>query len=380
MAVAPKALHLLARLLANCCSSDTRSAIIGMVGLSRFDAAIGCLLRMHDTAWICHRHRSTPCISPRRGHPCLGICLHSVSCLHPDLAPTGGARGQSRYLAQFIDEHFWLGILAHNVTLGAFAGTALPLLVFYRRLSFRFLPVWLAAVAAALLCLVNADSMTGVAGAVVLTILLFLFRRALRMVGAQRRTIIMMTLGFSLLLLLLMISGLLNWLAAYLDKSQDLTGRADLWPTINAVVASSPLGTILGYGYVAGLRMFVAPAIQPQLGFEPSDLHNGYLDVVVAIGYLGATIVFLVHAWLFSRSKRLLLEAPTNSANLAALPMSLLLTGVFLNYGESLLMSSSSVFTQLTALIAVWLVSRPAGSSPRPTRSHRGFEVQRRSA
>ena len=105
-----------------------------------------------------------------------------------------------------------------------------------------------------------------------------------------------------------------------------------MWPAIKAVVASSPIGTLIGYGYVAGMRSFVAPAIRSQIGFEPSDAHNGYLEVVVAFGYVGAIIVFLIHAWIFRGSRRLLLNVPSSSAKLAALPMSLLLTGAFLNY------------------------------------------------
>jgi exopolysaccharide production protein ExoQ len=182
-----------------------------------------------------------------------------------------------------------------------------------------------------------------------------------------------MIIGISLFLLVLTISGLLNWLATLLDKSSDLTGRADIWPAIKAAIASSPIGTIIGYGYIAGMRVFVAPALRPQLGIEPSDCHNGYLEVMVAFGYLGAIVVFAVHAWLFRGSKRLLLNSSRQSAKLAAVPLSLFLTSAFLNYSESLLMAYSSVFTQLTPLVAVWFVGRsPQPSRPRSSRASIG--------
>ena len=289
------------------------------------------------------------------------VCILSAACAL--LLPELGVH-QASDLVQSVHAGLWRGILVHKVTLGVFSGLTLPLLLFYRRMAFANSAIWVLAVSATLACLVNAELMTGVLGAVTLFMFLFLFSQAVSRTGSGRNSMINMIIGISLLLLMLTISGLLNWLATLLDKSSDLTGRADIWPAIKAAISSSPIGTIIGYGYVAGMRVFVAPALRPQLGIEPSDCHNGYLEVMVAFGYVGAIVVFAIHAWLFRGSKRLLLNSSSRSAKLAALPMSLLLTGAFLNYSEFLLMVYSSIFTQLTPLVAVWLVGR----SPRPSR------------
>jgi exopolysaccharide production protein ExoQ len=290
------------------------------------------------------------------------VCVISAACAL--LFPEIGVH-QASDLIQSVHAGLWRGILVPKVTLGVFAGLALPLIIFYRRVAFRLTLVWLVAVLAAFACLWNAESMTGVLGAVMLTTLLLLFRLAMARMGSSRRSMINIIIGVSLFILVLTISGLLNWLAGFLDKSQDLTGRADIWPAIKSVVTSSPIGTFIGYGYVAGMRSFVGPAILAQIGIEPSDAHNGYLEVVIAFGYMGAMVVLLIHAWIFRGSKRLLLDVPSGSARLAVLPMSLFLTGAFLNYSESLLTVYSSVFTQLTPFVAVWLVGRSTRASAR---------------
>jgi len=162
-------------------------------------------------------------------------------------------------------------------------------------------------------------------------------------------------LTVSLIMLVLSAFGFFNRLAIFVGKSPDLTGRADMWPLISTAVWSSPLGVLIGYGYVAGIRDFVMPAA----GLTASDCHNGFLEVIVAFGYGGAMVVLLVHVWLYRNCKLLLLDSATKSAKLAALPMSLVLVGAFLNESESLLTSFSWIFAQLTPIIASWCFYAP---------------------
>jgi exopolysaccharide production protein ExoQ len=285
------------------------------------------------------------------------ICILSAACalLFPELGVH-----QAGEEVQSIHAGYWRGILVHKVTLGLFAGLSLPLIVFYRRYAFRGMLVWLAATVSALACLVNANSMTGILGMIMLFALLHAFSFVVRKPEGRRNGAIATILLITFIFLALIMSGVLNRFAVIVDKSPDLTGRADMWPLIKAVIHSNPMGTIIGYGYVAGFRSFVAPAIQPELGITPSDCHNGYLETLVAFGYAGALLVLLAHVWVFRGTICLLREATCRSAKIAALPISMLLTAAFLNNSESLLLIYSSLFTQLTPIVTTWF----AGYSP----------------
>ena len=277
------------------------------------------------------------------------VCILSAACAL--LLPEIGVY-QASDLVQSVHAGLWRGILIHKVTLGVFSGLTLPLLIFYRRLAFGNPVIWLLAVSSTVACLLNAESMIGCARCDD-----FVRAPAPVQPGCGQ-------------------NGLRaqhhdqydHWHQPPSSCAHDFGAvelarhppgqilgpdrQGDIWPAIKAAIASSPIGTIIGYGYIAGMRVFVAPALRPQLGIEPSDCHNGYLEVMVAFGYLGAIVVFAVHAWLFRGSKRLLLNSSRQSAKLAAVPLSLFLTSAFLNYSE---------FAAYGVLIGLY-ATHPAGS------------------
>ena len=272
---------------------------------------------------------------------------------------------------QAVHAGYWRGILGHKIGLGIFAGITLPLLLFYGRLAFRW--TWPIFAGCALACIVNANSMTANAGFLLLLLLLPAFRLA---ANQRNEGLVNVLVGLAILTLCAVVFGAMNWLAVLFDKSTDLTGRADMWPFISAFIYAEPLGRFIGYGYVAGMKVFVAPAIAPFVGMEPSDAHSGYLEVLVAFGYLGALVVLMVHLWLFKGMRRLLLTAAKEYTHLAAIPISLFFVAALLNYSESLLMSYASIFTELTPLAAGWIYQLASPQAlmqgqqgPRPERS-----------
>jgi O-antigen ligase len=248
---------------------------------------------------------------------------------------------------QSVHAGYWRGVMAHKITLGIFAGGTLSLLIFHGRTAFRW--TWVLFAASALACLINTNSMTAYAGFGLLTFLLAALRISKRQIGAIRLIVL-----FGLLIVFATAMGGLDWLGVLFDKSTDLTGRADMWPFISAVSASNLVGRVIGYGYVAGMKVFVAPTVGPFVGGTPSDAHNGYLEVLVAFGYLGAVAVLFIHLWLFLACRRLVLNPKEGFEKLSAIPISLFITGALLNYSESLLMSYASHFSVLTPIAAAW--------------------------
>jgi exopolysaccharide production protein ExoQ len=253
---------------------------------------------------------------------------------------------------QAVHAGLWRGILGHKVGLGLFSGVTLPLLLAFRRESFSF-PFWLLAVACTTACLINADSTTGKLAAVFLLFLLLSFRI---------EKLVKLVLGMTIVFLFLVLSDLLNILVPILGKSSDLTGRAEVWPLVKWATTSTPVGALIGHGYVAGFKMLVGPMIEPFLDETPSDSHNGFLELMVYFGYLGSTLVYAAHFWLFRRSYALLTLPNVTSRALLTVPMSLLLVAVFINYSEAHFMIIGSVFTQITMMIAVW------AAAPQPAR------------
>jgi O-antigen ligase len=191
--------------------------------------------------------------------------------------------------------------------------------------------------------------MTAYAGFGILTFMLAALRMSKRQVAA-----IQIIVMFGLLIVFATAMGAMNWLGVLFDKSTDLTGRADMWPVMSAVASSNPVGRIIGYGYVAGMKAFIAPTVGPFVGGTPSDAHNGYLEVLIAFGYLGAAPVLFIHIWLFFRYRWLVLNPEKGFEKLSTIPISLFITGALLNYSESLLMSYASHFSLLTPIAAAW--------------------------
>jgi exopolysaccharide production protein ExoQ len=288
------------------------------------------------------------------------ICI--ISAAYALFLPELGVH-QADETVQAVHAGLWRGILVHKVGLGIVSGLTFSLLIFYRTVAYRSFVLWLPAFACATACLWNSGSATGMVTAAMLLTLLYLFQTIARTAKTDRAIVMRVALGALIIFMFFMVMGYLDRLSVLLGRSPDLTGRAEMWPAITDAIRSAPLGMIIGHGYVSGFTNFVAPIIWPILGAEASDCHNGYLEVTVAYGYGGAILVFWIHVWIYRRSKHLLLQVPGQAAKIAAFPMSMLLTGVLINYSESWLLSYASVYTQLTPLVAVWLIGVPMKKS-----------------
>ncbi|MEO0768767.1 MAG: O-antigen ligase family protein, partial [Cyanobacteria bacterium J06649_4] len=90
-------------------------------------------------------------------------------------------------------------------------------------------------------------------------------------------------------------TNLANFLG-YFGKGTDLSGRSDIWPPILDMIAKKPL---LGYGYEGFWRGEASPAevVWQVAGWPSPHAHNGFLDILLAIGWVGG-IIFLVSFFL----------------------------------------------------------------------------------
>lgn len=162
--------------------------------------------------------------------------------------------------------------------------------------------------------------------------------RKVRLVGA---------LGMAALAAALLVEpriGLLSWVFEILGRSADLTGRLPIWHAVLERTESARL---------SGLGMGNSPDLQPFLGAVIPHSHNGYLQIVVELGVVGAILfgAFLV---------RLGRDVATQSGLLPVGVMTFLLVANIAN--------NYSLSPTVLALMIGWLASLPPlRSDPLPT-------------
>lgn len=85
-----------------------------------------------------------------------------------------------------------------------------------------------------------------------------------------------------------------------LGKDPSLTGRTDIWAALMKMVADRPW-TGFGYGAFWTLDSTPADIIQMQTGWLVPSAHNGWIDLLVQVGWPGAVLVgiLIVSALLF---------------------------------------------------------------------------------
>ncbi|MEM0326366.1 MAG: O-antigen ligase [Desulfurococcaceae archaeon] len=199
---------------------------------------------------------------------------------------------------QHIHEGSWRGIYVHKNILGRIMVIAmLALILLQHKRGLRAIVKWLL-VTLAIGLVVLSGSATALVIAFMLLVLLPLFR-ALRW---------QVTLVIPLVIILVLAGGAIaTWLVANyeplllaLGRDATLTGRTELWGAMVHAGLEKPL---LGYGFGAFWLGYSSPAgsVWQAVRWEPLHGHNGYLDLWLELGLIGA-VIYLV--WLVSIAGR----------------------------------------------------------------------------
>ena len=208
----------------------------------------------------------------------------------PDLAITSPVAPDTKY--------YWHGLAAQKNGLGSLAALG-ALFYFHAGVSreLKFLPAlcgWLVAVA----CLVLSRSSTSMmATAFASVLVLMLTRTAPSMRRYMPYTItlfVTLVLAYACAVLKLIpgLDFLLAPITALSGKDQTFTGRAQIWDVIREHIQRAPiLGTGYG-GYWAGpVPSSPSYVFLRVLGFYPTEAHNGYLDVINDLGFVGLVLL-----------------------------------------------------------------------------------------
>jgi O-antigen ligase len=191
----------------------------------------------------------------------------------------------------------WHGLSLQKNGLGSLAaiGLILWLHAWLTRESNRLLAV--VGMTAAVICVLESRSSTSIMAAAFASVLLVMLLRSppgLRrylpyLVGVF--VILLLTYSLAVLNLLPGSGTLLSPIAAITGKDLTFSGRTGIWEIINRHIALRP---ILGSGYGAyWVQIPESPSMEmlARLYFYPTDSHNGYLDVINDLGYVGGVLL-----------------------------------------------------------------------------------------
>lgn len=180
-----------------------------------------------------------------------------------------------------IDPGAWRGIFTHKNNLGAVMALAILVewhMSAHTRRSKFLKAFWISCYAGLLILSNSVTSLTALGIAISLMIAIKILRHEYRLIAP-------------VMLLVTIFSGAVVALAANsvtgaLGRSADLSGRADLWQWVAAMIQRRP---ILGYGFSGFWRgaSHLSNVVEARIGWSPEYAHNGYLEITLSLGIVG---------------------------------------------------------------------------------------------
>ena len=141
----------------------------------------------------------------------------------------------------------------------------------------------------------------------------------------------------------------LSWTLSVLGKTSDLTGRTLLWYYILQIAEKNNI--LIGGGYFVGfvaLNIEIGAILQTTFG----SAHNGYLETLVYMGYIGLAVCTLVLAWLAYRAACYMFDQLPDASCLRIFPLTLIIVIAVHNLVESTIILPNNLNTLLFSIIA----------------------------
>ncbi|MFP3464450.1 O-antigen ligase family protein [Leifsonia sp. SIMBA_070] len=192
----------------------------------------------------------------------------------------------------------------------------------------------------AVLTLALTRSATVIAAAIAVAVV-FGFAAWTRRVGPARRTPVYLTALAVVVAAVVLVSVFASRIPALFGKSEDLTGRLDIW---HAVIGLAQQRPVFGWGWVSYWAPWVKPfdGLATRNGVEYLQAHNAWLDVWLQLGIVGLVVFILLVLTTFGRSwfvavdrprTKLVDDAPYTAT--ALLPLLLLAALIAQSFAES---------------------------------------------
>jgi O-antigen ligase len=267
----------------------------------------------------------------------------------------------------------WRGVFFHKNSLGCYMVVAtITFLCFrpetVRELVGRYLGLALS------LCLLIGSVAKGAYVTMLVSILLIFLYRLLRIHWKRLIPVATVTL-FILGIAAAYVASNPDVFLRALGKDSSLTGRIPMWSTVLAI---SSTRRWLGFGF-AGFWATNSHTVWSILAWKPAKAHNGFIDLLVDLGWVGLGIFALNTSMAFWRCVKLAARKHTIEAQWPLLMLSLILV---YNLFETDLMQVHSFFwvayvTITASTQRAWSLSRtaaPAMTPKTPQLSSTGYE------
>lgn len=134
-----------------------------------------------------------------------------------------------------------------------------------------------------------------------------------------------------------------------LGKDMTFTGRTDIWPFMIDMIRERPW---LGYGFngfwhgIHGKSFYVIHAMR----WDVPSAHNGYIDLIISLGIVGASLLFL-YIWTALMKSIAVFRAKFSWYH--AWPVAFTLYLVLINLSESCLVQQNTLWTLLMTMVYV---------------------------
>ena len=261
------------------------------------------------------------------------------------------------------------GIVASRNLLGFLA--LLALIVFWVQLAAGTVSrgrgaAWLV-VAALMLALTRSATVTVAVGVVVLVLLFALWARR---VGAEGRRPVYLTAAASVVAVIAALVAFTPQLLSVLGKSEDLTGRLDIWRSVTELASQSP---VFGWGWVSYWMPWVEPFndLAVRKGVTYLQAHDAWLDVWLQLGVVGVVAFAALALSTLWRSWFLAVDRPRRSvADTAPFEASALLPLLIMAALLAQSVAESRLLVEygwvLLVVLAVMTKRQQASSAPMP--------------
>jgi len=194
---------------------------------------------------------------------------------------------------------YWHGLTSQKNQLGSLASIGVLLWVHgWAARQVGFLRA-LAGASISMLCLVLSRSSTALIATVLVCLLSLMMLRSLpsylrRYMPYMIGLFVIVTLAYSLAVLKVVpgLDILLKPITLITGKDTTFTARTQIWDIIRAHIQFSPfIGSGYGGYWTAPVPSSPSYAFVQIMGFYPTEAHNGYLDIINDLGYIGLLLL-----------------------------------------------------------------------------------------
>jgi exopolysaccharide production protein ExoQ len=202
----------------------------------------------------------------------------------------------------------------------------------------------------------------------VLVLVAYGFAMWARRVGPDGRRIVYVSAVGALAASVALLALLWNVLLDLLGKSEDLTGRLDIWSSVVALAAERPW---FGWGYIGYWQPWVEPfdGLAVRRGVEYLQAHNAWLDVWLQLGAVGVIAFASIVVGALWRSWFLAVDPPMDErgervafSTVSVIPLLVLVALI----GQSLAESRLLIESGWMLLIAIAWGTKRRQWSPEP--------------